>query len=212
MKEILATPRGVALIQGEKVVRMMRTHPKYLFMPVAVTILAIFVSVLTAVYVPEKWNELPLRLVSYCLIGLFWLIATSKRLFTWFSRKYVVTTRQVVKLTGIIWVQGHATKIERISDISAQQGLLDRLFGCGTLHLINSSAGSQSVSPQVTLHDVPNVNRVHQQIEELSEALRQPVPGYQTWAVPPQGERPPEISEAEQSDNRPTRWGISDRG
>lgn len=214
MKDTLATPRGVALIQGENIVRVMRTHPKYLFMPFVLTILAIVLAILTAFHVPDRWNELPVKNVAWGAILILWFLSSIKRIFIWISHKYVITTRQVVKLTGIIWVNGHATKIERISDISAQQGLLDRVFGCGTLKLINPAAGTQSVAPQVTLHDVPQVHRVHQLIEELSEALRQTMPSYQQWAAPHTGsqsyeQQAQDQTETVEDDDRPTRWGIS---
>ncbi|MGP5048044.1 PH domain-containing protein [Glutamicibacter ardleyensis] len=216
MKEKLATPRGVALIQGENIVRVMRTHPKYLFLPFILTIIAVMLAIITALQVPGSWNDLPVKNIAWGAIFILWILGTAKRVFIWLSHKYVITTRQVVKLTGVIWVSGHATKIERISDISAQQGLLDRIFGCGTLSLINSSAGVQSVAPQVTLHDVPHVHRVHQQIEELTEALRQHVPSYQQWNAPTAGEPVHEQSVSDQTEigtnnDRPTRWGI-DRG
>ncbi|MGP5523471.1 PH domain-containing protein [Glutamicibacter arilaitensis] len=214
MKEKLVTPRGVALIQGENVVRVMRTHPKYLFMPMVITVLAVVLAIFTALNVPSSWNDLPAKGIVWGAIAILWILGSIKRIYIWLSHKYVITTRQVVKLTGFIWIQGHATKIERISDISAEQGLLDRIFGCGTLNLINASAGTQTTAPQVRLHDVPNVHKVYQQIEELSEASRRTMPTYQQFSVGLAGESAhelpvPEKQDAGASEARPARWGIN---
>ncbi|MGP5015094.1 PH domain-containing protein [Glutamicibacter ardleyensis] len=195
-------------MQGENVVRIMRTHPKYLFMPALLSVLAIVAVVLTAIYIPTSYRELPARLVVFGLVFLVWLFGSTKRVFIWVSHKYVITTRQVVKLSGLIWVKSHATKIERISDVTSEQGLLDKIYGCGTLHLINASAGSREVEPQVTLYDVPRLQDVHQLIEELIEAQRRPEPAHGQWSFqqePPQtgNESPASHREAGQG-----HWGV----
>ncbi|MGP5262751.1 PH domain-containing protein [Glutamicibacter arilaitensis] len=210
MEKTLAVPRRVATVQGENAVRIMRTHPKYLFMPAMLTVLAIVAVVFTAIYIPESYKEVPARAVVFGVIALIWVLGSFKRVFTWISNRYVITTRQVVKLSGIIWVNSHATKIERISDVRSSQGWLDRIFGCGTLHLINASAGGLDAEPQVTLYDVPRVQDVHQQIEELLEALRRPDPLFNQWNIP--GMQVPIQAEslpAEQDQKHSVRrWGV----
>jgi hypothetical protein len=50
----------------------------------------------------------------------------------------------------------------RINDVSYEHGLIDRVLGCGTLHI--ESAGERG---QVVLPDVPHVEHVHLQMSDL---------------------------------------------
>ena len=80
----------------------MRTHPKYLFMPAMLTVLAIVAVVFTAIYIPESYKGVPARAVVFGVIALIWVLGSFKRVFTWISNRYVITTRQVVKLSGYL--------------------------------------------------------------------------------------------------------------
>ena len=46
---------------------------------------------------------------------------------------YEVTTRRLRLREGIVTKSGRDFPLNRISDVSFSQGLLDRLFGCGRL-------------------------------------------------------------------------------
>jgi membrane protein YdbS with pleckstrin-like domain len=51
--------------------------------------------------------------------------------------------------------------MNRISDIEYEKGLLDRIFGCGTL--IISDASEQG---RVRLHDIPNVEQAQLRVSD----------------------------------------------
>jgi membrane protein YdbS with pleckstrin-like domain len=54
--------------------------------------------------------------------------------------------------------------LSRINDTNFEHSLLERMLGCGSL--VISSAGERG---QVTLRDVPHVQKVQRQINELVE-------------------------------------------
>jgi uncharacterized membrane protein YdbT with pleckstrin-like domain len=76
--------------------------------------------------------------------------------------------------TGVLSRSGRDVPLSRINDITFSHTFLERLLGCGTL--VVESAGERG---QVTLSDVPKVERVQRQlydlVENTDERLRGPV-------------------------------------
>ena len=72
----------------------------------------------------------------------------------WLVTPYTFTNRRLITRTGILTRRGHDIPLNRISDISYEKGLIDRLFGCGTL--VISDASEQG---RVRLHDIPHVEQ-----------------------------------------------------
>ncbi len=142
---------------GETVVFSTRTHPKKILIPVliAVVVLAVagFLSVHTSGYV-----LLGVWVVAAILIA--WL--TVGHVLAWLCDTYTVTDRRVLTRTGVITRKGHDIPLNRISDVSSEHGLIDRLLGCGTL--IISDASTQG---RVALPDVPHVDQRQLQISDL---------------------------------------------
>jgi membrane protein YdbS with pleckstrin-like domain len=50
----------------------------------------------------------------------------------------------------------------RISDVAYDQGIVDRMLGCGTLVISDASTHGS-----VRLHDIPRVEQVQRQLTEL---------------------------------------------
>jgi uncharacterized membrane protein YdbT with pleckstrin-like domain len=80
----------------------------------------------------------------------------------WRTTIYEVTTRRLRLREGIISRSGRDFPLNRISDVSFSQGLLDRVFGCG--RLIVESPGETG---QLVLTEIPNVRRVQAVLFQL---------------------------------------------
>ena len=87
----------------------------------------------------------------------------------WRTTIYEVTTRRLRLREGIIARTGRDFPLNRISDVSFSQGLLDRVLGCG--RLIVESPGEHG---QLTLTEIPDVQRVQSILFQLvgDEAAR----------------------------------------
>lgn len=142
---------------GEQVVFTTRTHPKKVLLPalIAVVVLAVagFLSVHTTGYL-----LLAVWIVAAALI--VWL--TVVPVAGWLADTYTVTDRRVLTRTGVITRRGHDIPLNRISDVSSEHDLLDRILGCGTL--VISDASTQG---RVALPDVPRVEQRERQLSDL---------------------------------------------
>ncbi len=69
----------------------------------------------------------------------------------WWTTTYTFTdARRLITRSGILSRRGHDVPLNRISDISYDKSLLDRLLGCGTLVVSDASetgASSCTTSP-----------------------------------------------------------------
>jgi uncharacterized membrane protein YdbT with pleckstrin-like domain len=67
---------------------------------------------------------------------------------------YTFTNRRLITRTGILTRTGHDIPLNRISDIEYEKGLVDRVFGCGTLVISDASEEGR-----VRLDDIPHVEQ-----------------------------------------------------
>jgi uncharacterized membrane protein YdbT with pleckstrin-like domain len=141
------------LNEGEHVVLSTRTHVKALILPAVVLIivagLAGYLSSLpdgdqAGVWRLVIWVVVAVLLVWFCVVPfLNWLLTT-----------YTFTNRRLITRTGILTRRGHDIPMNRISDISYEKGLVDRMFGCGTLVVSDASELGR-----VELKDIPQVEQ-----------------------------------------------------
>jgi len=82
----------------------------------------------------------------------------------WRTTSYELTTRRLRLRSGIVSRSGRDFPLIRISDVSFQHGLIDRLLGCGKL--IVESAGEHG---QLVLNEIPHVQRVQSTLFQLVE-------------------------------------------
>lgn len=154
--------RDKHLAEGEHVVLDLRTHWKSLAEPVA-----LLVFLLALVYLAwwlardsdwSGWVTLGAAVVAAVLVVLFVVIP----IWRWNTTRYVVTNRRISHRSGILTKRGRDIPLYRVNDIGLEKGPVDRLFGCGTLVISDATekAGME-------LRDVPRVEEVHLQLQEL---------------------------------------------
>jgi uncharacterized membrane protein YdbT with pleckstrin-like domain len=148
------------LNEGERVVWSTRTHVKALFVPALVLVLAAGIGGFLS-SLPETHREFWLILI-WVLAGLAVLVYSVWPFLTWLTTTYTVTDRRLTTPRGVVNRSGHDIPLTRISDVSYEKGLLDRLLGCGTL--VISDASEQG---RVALADVPRVERLQLQLSDL---------------------------------------------
>ena len=152
------------LNDDEHVVVSTRTHVKALLVPA----LWLIVIAAAAGYLSSFAGGLAGR-AAPLLVGVVWLIAllvagwlVFRPFLRWMTTTYTVTNRRLITRTGILSRRGHDIPLPRINDVAYEHGLVDRLFGCGTLVISDASERGS-----VVLHDIPQVEQVQLRISDL---------------------------------------------
>jgi uncharacterized membrane protein YdbT with pleckstrin-like domain len=146
------------LTDGESVVVDTRTHPKAVIWPTVVLV----VTLALAIYLDRMIGNGIASLVVWvlALVVIVWWVA--RPFMEWLTATYTITNRRLITREGLIARRGHDIPLMRISDVAFDQGLLDRMLGCGTLVISDASEEGQS-----TLYDVPNVEDLQLVITNL---------------------------------------------
>ena len=148
------------LNQDEFVVVSTRTHVKALLLPALVLIViagaAGYLSALPSGEVREVAQWL---IWGLALLLVLWFVV--RPFLVWIATTYTVTNRRLITRNGILTRRGHDIPLLRISDVSYEHGLIDRMLGCGTLVISDASEYGR-----VKLHDIPHVEQVHLKISD----------------------------------------------
>jgi uncharacterized membrane protein YdbT with pleckstrin-like domain len=148
------------LNEGEHIVLSTRTHVKVLILPAVVLILvAGLAGYLSSL--PDGEHKGTWRLAIWIIVALILLWFCVKPFLDWLVTTYTFTNRRLITRTGILTRRGHDIPMNRISDIEYEKGLVDRLFGCGTL--VISDASEQG---RVKLHDIPHVEQAQLRVSD----------------------------------------------
>ncbi len=150
------------LNDGERVVVTTRTHAKALFGPIVVLLLTAFVTAFLEAQVTANVEDGTLQTVLGVVVGVLAAVAlvswVAKPVLDWLSTSYTFTDRRFIQRSGVISKQGRTIPLNRISGVDFEMGLVDRVFGCGTL--VVSDASEQ----RVPLDDIPRVEQVQKQV------------------------------------------------
>jgi uncharacterized membrane protein YdbT with pleckstrin-like domain len=121
----------------------------------------------------HQYLLLTVLVVALILIG--WLVLIP--LVHWRSTHYVITSHRVLIRRGVLHHVGRDITLSRISDVSYEQSIWDRMVRSGSLTI--ESAGEHG---QETLVDIPRADDVQQSLNRLIEAdstrRSRPMTGY----------------------------------
>ncbi len=142
---------------GEEVALDLRPHWKFLSAPVC-SVVAMAVGSLAALIegVPRLADLALAAALVFCLL---WLAG---RWLRWASLSFVVTTQRLVVRKGVLRRTAREILLDRLTDISSSQTLLDRLLRCGDV-LVESPGRD---SPEV-FKDLPRPAAVRNLICQL---------------------------------------------
>ena len=148
------------LNEGERVVVSTRTHPKVLLFPLLVLVPALAVAAFVQ-RTGDGTAATVMHLVVWALasVVIFWWVL--RPLIVWATTTYTFTNRRFIKRSGLIAKEGRTIPLNRISGVDFDIGVIDRVFGCGTL--VVSDASEQG---RVELDDIPRVEQVQLKVAE----------------------------------------------
>jgi uncharacterized membrane protein YdbT with pleckstrin-like domain len=148
------------LNEGEHVVVSTRTHPKVLLLPLLILVLTLAV----AAFVQQAGRggvAGATRIVVWvaaAVVLVWWVV---RPVVAWATTTYTFTNRRFIRRSGLIAKEGRTIPLNRISGVDFDIGVVDRLFGCGTL--VVSDASEQG---RVELEDIPRVEQVQLKVAE----------------------------------------------
>ena len=154
------------LTKDERVVLHLHPHWKALIWPVVWLILAV-VGLGALWTLASGWNQIVLLAITGWVVLLLAFLTVWPWL-RWRTTHYVFTTERVILRRGVFARSGRDIPLGRVNDVSFSHGLIDRMLGCGVLTI--ESAGERG---QVTLAEIPHVERTQSVLYELVEADRQ---------------------------------------
>lgn len=182
------------LSEKEHVVVHSHPHFKMLIFPVLALIVTLGVGIWLAVLAKDAtapWDLISLIAIGVVGLGLIvWLFLAP--FVRWRTTHFIVTTDRLIAREGVLKRTGIDIPLSRINSVQFEHGLLDRVFGCGTLVIESAS------DEPLRFDDIPRVERVHTVI--YREVNDNPYDDYapgrdagapqRTEPFPPQG-RPP---------------------
>jgi uncharacterized membrane protein YdbT with pleckstrin-like domain len=158
------------LAPGEELVLRLHPHGKTLVRPALILLLIVAAATAVILVLPDSSSHLwPIRIAvgAAALVAAgFWFGVPFLK---WRTTTYELTNRRLRLRLGIISRTGRDFPLNRISDVSFKQGLIDRMFGCG--RLLVESPGEQG---QLVLPEIPDVRQVQGVLFQLvgDEAAR----------------------------------------
>ena len=150
----MAYPENV-LTEGEQVVIHKHPHWKMLILPT----LIFLVVVAGGAYLAALVHKQTWHLIAWVGIGavgvvlIVWL--TFIPFLRWRTRHFIVTTDRVMAREGVLNRTGLDIPLSRINSVKFVHGLIDRIWGAGTL--IIESASDEPLE----FDDIPQVEYVH---------------------------------------------------
>jgi uncharacterized membrane protein YdbT with pleckstrin-like domain len=163
------------LVPGEEIVLRLHPHGKTLVRPALLLLLIVAAAIVLILVLPASTASLlPIRLGVGALALVAAVVAFGVPFLRWRTTIYELTSRRLRLRVGILTRSGRDFPLNRISDVSFRQGVIDRIFGCGTL--IVESPGEQG---QLELDEIPDVRQVQGVLfqlvgEETTRAGRYP--------------------------------------
>jgi uncharacterized membrane protein YdbT with pleckstrin-like domain len=148
---------GRLLNEGESVVFTTRTHAKALLLPVLILVVVLGL----AAWLTNLTDGMVVT-VGWIVAGLLILVFVVWPFLNWLASTYTVTSRRLITRHGVFTRTGHDIPLNRISDVSYERDLIDRMLGCGTLIISDASELGR-----VALPDVPRVEQLQLKISEL---------------------------------------------
>jgi uncharacterized membrane protein YdbT with pleckstrin-like domain len=150
------------LAKGEKVERDLHPHWLTVVVPTILGLLLAAVCIFLAVVTPDDETGNRIQWVAVAVLVIVAIPAVVVPYLRWRTTHYVITSHRVMVRRGILTKNGKDITLSKITDVSFQQTVIDRLIRSGSLHI--ESAGD---SPDENLTNIPRSNEVQQLINRL---------------------------------------------
>ncbi|MGE0760279.1 MAG: PH domain-containing protein [Pirellulaceae bacterium] len=110
----------------------------------------------------------PSVLVAIGLLVLLWVLLLGTFLYRKFNIRYELTTQRFIHMTGVLSRRTDRLEVIDIDDVTVQQGMVERMFGVGTIKVVSSDR----THPQLVLIGIDDVKRVADTIDDARRRER----------------------------------------
>jgi membrane protein YdbS with pleckstrin-like domain len=143
------------LTEGEEVVLHKHPHWKMLIVPVLIFLVVVAAASFgSAALAKQPWHEAAwIAMAVVAIVIIVW--CTLIPLMRWRTTHFIVTTDRVMAREGVLNRTGMDIPLSRINSVRFEHGLIDRIWGAGTL--IIESASDEPLE----FDDIPQVEYVH---------------------------------------------------
>lgn len=152
-----APPRGV--YSQERLIARFRGHGRRLFWSALLLIAVVGATAYFYGNLPAPFEDWMLLMGAVGLV----LLGVVVPFIVWFSRRYTITTQRVIETSGIGTRNRRELSHLRGYTITVRRGLLQRLWGAGTIIL------SDGNSETLRLRNIPHVTLVHETLADQVE-------------------------------------------
>jgi uncharacterized membrane protein YdbT with pleckstrin-like domain len=106
------------------------------------------------------------------LVGFVWMVIVY---LTWRSEEYIITTRRVLKVEGVLDKRSGDSSLDKINDAVLKQGLLARMLHYGDLEIL--TANEEAIDRYEMLAHVVDFKKAMLDAKnELEDGMRRPAP------------------------------------
>jgi uncharacterized membrane protein YdbT with pleckstrin-like domain len=145
------------LSHNEQVIVHSHPHFKMLIRPLLWLLVTLAAGVWLATVaggLAAPWHNITLIAIGVVGVVLIcWLFLAP--LIRWRTTHFIVTTDRLIAREGVVKRTGIDIPMTRINSVQFEHGLVDRIFGCGTLIIESAS------DEPLRFDDIPEVERVH---------------------------------------------------
>lgn len=162
-EEIVGFPENV-LAEGERIERRFNPHWLTILAPTVLGLVLLAAGVAIAWLTPDDSTG---NTIQWIAVALIVVLAVPLVLVPFLRRQttlYVVTSHRVMVRRGILNKYGKDITLAKITDVSFEQTVLDRIINSGSLRI--ESAGD---SPDELLRNIPHSHEVQQLINRLMD-------------------------------------------
>lgn len=150
------------LAKGERVERSIHPHWLTVVGPLLFGLVLVAAAIAVVALSPDDSTGNLVQWISIAVLAVVAIPTVLVPFLRWRTTHYVVTSHRVMVRRGILNKSGKDITLSKITDVSFEQSLLDRIINSGSLRI--ESAGD---SPDELLRNIPHSNHVQQLINRL---------------------------------------------
>jgi uncharacterized membrane protein YdbT with pleckstrin-like domain len=124
--------------ENEQVLFVTHQHWLVLFGEIVSETLLMVAVIVGVTLIWLLWLKNPLVPLGYLLL-IPPIISLLRDILTWSNRKYVVTNRRVIQLSGIFSKHVTDSSLEKVNDVKMSQTFMGRTFGYGDIEIMTAS-------------------------------------------------------------------------
>ncbi|MBE0698610.1 MAG: PH domain-containing protein [Anaerolineaceae bacterium] len=122
----------------EKILLVTHQHWFVLLRNILFELLLIIATLIAVTLVMMIWLPLPTAALGYMLL-IIPVVSLIKDTLIWRNHKYVVTSRRVIQIFGLLNKNVTDSSLEKVNDVKMEQSALGRMFNFGDIEILTAS-------------------------------------------------------------------------